>query len=59
MPESTLDSDTLFEFLTMVRYMRKQGYAIALFTPEELEGVDRRSVEDAMIEAANDVISGE
>lgn len=36
--------------------LRDEGYAIAIFTPEELQGADIDSVEDGMIAVGWEVI---
>ena len=40
-----------------LRQLRKMGYAVAAFTPEELRGADPDRVEDRMIEIGWDVIA--
>lgn len=42
--------------LNMLRQLRNKGYAVAVWTPEELRGVDPSDVEDVMIERAADFI---
>ena len=37
--------------LEVIRKLRSEGYAIVIFTPEELEGADKGAVEDRMIES--------
>ena len=39
-----------------LRQLRKMGYAVVAFTPEELRGADSDHVEDRMIEIGWDVI---
>lgn len=39
-----------------LRQLRKMGYAIVAFTPEELRGADPDHVEDRLIELGWDVI---
>jgi len=40
--------------LRVIQAMRARGWAVALFTPAELGGVDSEDVEDRMIAAGND-----
>lgn len=42
--------------LKTLRSLHEQGYAIAIFTPEELEGVTAATVEDLMVERGWDAI---
>ena len=39
-----------------LRQLRKMGYAVVAFTPEELRGADSDHVEDRLIELGWDVI---
>jgi len=39
-----------------LRQLRKMGYAVVAFTPEELRGADSDHVEDRMVEIGWDVI---
>jgi len=41
----------------MVDQLREKGYAVSIFTPDELEGVRISSVEDRMVEAGWDMIA--
>jgi len=36
----------------IINELRGEGYAITVFTPEELEGVESRRIEDCMCERA-------
>lgn len=38
----------LYEWRKAIDAMRKDGYAVIIFTPEELEGADPRMVEKLM-----------
>lgn len=40
----------------IIEQLRRQGYAIAVFYPEEIEGCDQRVVEERMVVAGNEVI---
>ena len=40
-----------------VEELRKRGYAVAIFTPEELAGVRVSNVEDRMVAAGWDIIA--
>jgi hypothetical protein len=44
------------EELEMIRNLRDRGFAIAVFTPEELGEVDPMRFEDAMVDAGWDAI---
>lgn len=44
------------EDLTLLRKLRNEGWAVVLFTPEELEDTAPTDVEDRMIERGWDVI---
>jgi len=44
------------EELDAVQKLREQGYAVIVWTPEELEGAPARKVEDRSIELGWDVI---
>jgi acetyl-CoA acetyltransferase len=44
------------EYFAAVREIRKAGYAIAIFTPDEMGNIDSGSIEDAMTAAGNDCI---
>ena len=39
-----------------VENLRSMGYAVTLFSPEELKGADVRDVENQMTSAANETI---
>jgi predicted fused transcriptional regulator/phosphomethylpyrimidine kinase len=40
-----------------LRQLRKMGYAVVAFTPEELRGADPDNVEDRLVELGWDVIA--
>lgn len=40
----------------VIEQLRREGFAIAVFYPEEIEDLDRRDVENTMIVAVNDMI---
>ena len=40
-----------------LRQLRKMGYAVVAFTPEELRGADSDHVEDRLVELGWDVIN--
>lgn len=44
------------ELVRAINILREKGYAIGIFTPEEVEstGNDRRSLENLMVEAVNE-----
>lgn len=42
--------------LNMLHQLRDKGYAVAVWNPQELRGVDPSDVEDIMIERAADFI---
>lgn len=44
-------------FDVTIRSLRRQGYAVTIFTPEELKGVDPRKVEELVGEYGCDVIA--
>lgn len=44
---------TLDEVVEMMRKMRNAGYAVAVFTPEEIGDLEAESVEDYMITSGN------
>jgi len=44
------------EWKKALREMRHDGYAVIVWTPEELEGADSGLVEDRLIELGYDVI---
>jgi hypothetical protein len=37
--------------------LRSQGYAVVIFSPDELRGAEPHSVENSLIESAWDIIS--
>lgn len=39
-----------------IRTLRDAGYAVAVFSPEELDGVSIQSVENAMVSNGSDAI---
>jgi hypothetical protein len=41
----------------MIKILRDRGYAVAIFSPEEMEGVDPFDVESEMIEKGWDWIT--
>jgi len=41
----------------IVDQLRERGYAVSIFTPEELEGAKTDNVEDCMVEAGWDMIA--
>lgn len=43
--------------LDVLKQLRKAGYAICIFNPDELNGADQIKVEDAMIAAGFDLIN--
>lgn len=45
------------EQLKAIRELADEGYAVILWTPEELNGVSARRVEDRSIELGQEVIS--
>jgi hypothetical protein len=45
------------EQLTMIRTLRDQGYAIVIFTPDELGNAPSEAVEDAMVSNGWDTIA--
>ena len=44
------------EWLKVLREMYAEGWAVAVFTPSELDGVPQEKVQDSMIEAGWDCI---
>ena len=44
---------TLDEVVEMMRKMRNAGYAVAVFTPEEIGDLDAESIEEIMIISGN------
>ena len=40
----------------VIRELRHEGYAVCIFTPEELGNADSSRVEDAMCEKGNEII---
>ena len=55
-------TDTNLSFdqvMRMIKQMRDAGYAVAVFTPEEVGEIDPSQVEDKMIEAGNICIEWE
>jgi hypothetical protein len=40
----------------VIEQLRAQGYAVIVWTPEELRGVDPARVEDRSVELGNDII---
>lgn len=40
----------------LARTLRDQGYAVAIFNPDELEGVDPRRLEDRLVHEGNEAI---
>lgn len=44
------------EVIDLITKIRQAGYAIAVFTPDEMGNIDSDSIEDAMIAAGNDRI---
>lgn len=44
------------EQIKMIRDLRNQGYAISIFTPEELGNAPSEAVEDAMVSNGWDAI---
>ena len=49
------DEDEKLEL--QIREIRSLGYAVTIFTPEELRGVDPRNVEEILVERGNDAIA--
>lgn len=47
---------TLDEVVEMMRKMRNVGYAVAVFTPEEIGDLDAESIEEIMIISGNQYI---
>ncbi len=45
------------EQCSVIADLRNEGYAVALFSPEELAGVDANSVQNMMVEAGQDAIT--
>jgi hypothetical protein len=43
--------------LAVIQAMRARGWAVALFTPAELEAIDSEDVENQMIAAGNNCIA--
>lgn len=43
--------------IDMILGMRDRGYAVVIFSPDELRGVERRDVENRLVELGNEVIS--
>ena len=41
----------------IIQQLRNEGYAIAIFSPEELERVDVRQLEQIMVNDGNEAIS--
>ena len=39
-----------------IRAMRNEGIAVIVFSPEELDGVDRQDFEEAMVSQSSDII---
>lgn len=39
-----------------IQSLRAQGYAVAVFSPDELQGVDKRDIENQMVREANEAI---
>lgn len=46
----------LDEIIAFMQKYRALGYAVVVFTPEELRGVNPERVEDAMIVEGNDMV---
>ena len=44
------------ELVAFMQKYRALGYAVVVFTPEELRGVNPERVEDAMIAEGNDLV---
>ena len=44
------------EIVAFMQKYRALGYAVVVFTPEELRGVNPERVEDAMIVEGNDLV---
>lgn len=40
-----------------IQELRRSGYAVTLYAPEELKGADRRDVENVMESSATEAIS--
>jgi hypothetical protein len=60
MTEDNTPSNELTEAeLEMLRGLNARGFAVAVFTPDELDDADYLDVEDAMIEAGWNVIWNE
>jgi hypothetical protein len=47
------------DIVSFVLHIRKQGYAVQVFKPEELTGLDRETVEEAMTSAVIDLVNSE
>lgn len=45
------------EQINVLRTIKNMGYAVVLFSPEELEGAESDRVEDSLIELGWDIIS--
>ena len=45
------------EQLKVLKELHSQGYAVCVFTPEELDGVPQVEVEDSIIESGWDCIN--
>ena len=44
------------EWVKILREMRSEGFAVVIFTPDELRGAEQDSVEDRLVELGWDVI---
>lgn len=52
-----LDSPSvLMEFKKATSVLRERGFAITVFNPQELQGVDPKVVENQMVQAGNESI---
>lgn len=40
----------------MIQELRAQGYAVSLMTPDELQGVKARDIENVMVREANEAV---
>lgn len=54
--EDYLDTEVPPSNLDTPRDLQSKGYAVVVFTPEELDGAPRHLVEDSLIEAGWDII---
>lgn len=51
------EEDLLTRLANVIREAREEGYVVACWTPDEVDGVDRGAMSDVVVSRGNDFIS--